>query len=622
MNGIWNRTTWHQATFVATVAVLTLFTNLGGMRLWDRDEPRNAGCAREMLERGDWVTPVFNAELRAHKPVLLYWLIMSAYSVLGVNEFAARFWSAALGVGTVMCTYFMGRRLFSPRVGQWSGVILATCLMFGVAGRAATPDSPLIFFSTLAITIFAVTCIPVNRERLHDSTPSGPTARRGAELVDGGWKAWASIYAAMSFAVLAKGPVGLVMPSTIIGLFLLISQQPRQPVENGGWRAFAMRAVQVVQPRSLWRAFLTMRPLVAVAVLSLVALPWYVAVGLRTGGQFLTQFFFEHHLARATSVMEGHQGQIWFYPVAILVGTFPWSVFAAPVIFDIAARKRGQRAWTPGHTLAILWLAVYVGVFSAVRTKLPSYVTPCYPALALIAGCFVDGWARQSQFAANRWPRAALTVYSIIGLAMIIAVPLVARRTLPGEEWLAAIGAIPLIGGGAALASAWKGRNQRSAMVFALSSVLTVISLLSLGATRVDRHRQNLSMLEEVRHLNGSTRFAAVGCLEPSWIFYEGQPIEELSLTPQGNCGKRWIDIGGHWTETPWLDLQEFTAKHPKAAIITTDEHGEALLAALPADYAVVAEGPYFLRKNTLLILARDSNRSSLVARSPNGSSR
>jgi hypothetical protein len=129
-------------------------------------------------------------------------------------------------------------------------------------------------------------------------------------------------------------------------------------------------------------------------------------------------------------------------------------------------------------------------------------------------------------------------------------------------------------------------------------------------------------MLEEVRRRNGSTRFAAVGCLEPSWIFYEGQPIEELSLASQGNCGKRWVDVGGQWTETPWLDLQKFTAKHPEAAIITTDEHGEALLAALPADYAVVAEGPYFLRKNTLLILARDSNRSSLVARSPKGPSR
>ena len=98
---------------ISFVAVLVMFTNLGGPRLWDRDEPRNAGCAHEMLLRGDWITPVFNAELRAHKPVLLYWLTMSAYTVLGVNEFSARFWSAVLAVGTVFCTYCARTEAFS-----------------------------------------------------------------------------------------------------------------------------------------------------------------------------------------------------------------------------------------------------------------------------------------------------------------------------------------------------------------------------------------------------------------------------------------------------------------------------------------------------------------------------
>ena len=123
---------------LALVGGVVLFSNLGGPRLWDRDEPRNAGCALEMRERGDWITPWFNDELRSHKPVLLYWLIMSAYAVFGVSEFSARFWSAALGLGSVWLTYAMGRRLFSPRVGLWAGVILCSTLMFDVAARAAT----------------------------------------------------------------------------------------------------------------------------------------------------------------------------------------------------------------------------------------------------------------------------------------------------------------------------------------------------------------------------------------------------------------------------------------------------------------------------------------------------
>jgi 4-amino-4-deoxy-L-arabinose transferase-like glycosyltransferase len=71
-----------------------LFWNLGVPRLWDEDEPRNASCAREMMERGDWITPTFNGQLRTDKPILLYWLMRGSYTVFGPTEFAARFWSA------------------------------------------------------------------------------------------------------------------------------------------------------------------------------------------------------------------------------------------------------------------------------------------------------------------------------------------------------------------------------------------------------------------------------------------------------------------------------------------------------------------------------------------------
>lgn len=142
-----------QFALIVLVAAVALFTNLGGPRLWDRDEPRNAGCAAEMLARNDWVVPTFNQELRDAKPVLLYWLIMSAYSVFGVTEFAARFWSAALGFGTVLATYAIANRLFNRQVALLAAIILSTSTMFEVASRAATPDAPLIFCGTMALMI-------------------------------------------------------------------------------------------------------------------------------------------------------------------------------------------------------------------------------------------------------------------------------------------------------------------------------------------------------------------------------------------------------------------------------------------------------------------------------------
>ncbi len=210
-------TTWRQWSVMVIVAVVVLFTNLGGPRLWDRDEPRNAGCAAEMLERGDLVTPVFDGELRTHKPILLYWLMMAAYQLLGVSEFSARFWSAALGVGTACLTYVIGRRMFSPQVGFWAAIILVTTLMYDVASRAATPDSLLIFWSTAAICCFVWGIYPPVAQGQRAAGPARTFPR---------WRAAALMYGCMGMAVLAKGPVGLVLPTAVIGMFLLVFTLP------------------------------------------------------------------------------------------------------------------------------------------------------------------------------------------------------------------------------------------------------------------------------------------------------------------------------------------------------------------------------------------------------------
>ena len=141
----------YDCLLLIAVSALIFFSRLGVPPLWDRDEPRNAGCAAEMMAAGDWVVPVFNSELRTHKPVLLYWLMIASYSVFGVNEFGARFVSASLGIGTVLLTYGMGRRLFNCQIGRWAGIILASTIMFGVASRAATPDALLMFCGTLPV---------------------------------------------------------------------------------------------------------------------------------------------------------------------------------------------------------------------------------------------------------------------------------------------------------------------------------------------------------------------------------------------------------------------------------------------------------------------------------------
>ena len=135
---------------------IVCFTYLGGTRLWDKDETIYASCAREMFANQDWVVPVFNGHLFPDKPPLMYWLMISGFHAFGVTEFAARFWSAVLGVATALATYHLGRLLFRAEVGFWAALIVVSNLLFAVSARAATVDSALTLTATLAILLFVI----------------------------------------------------------------------------------------------------------------------------------------------------------------------------------------------------------------------------------------------------------------------------------------------------------------------------------------------------------------------------------------------------------------------------------------------------------------------------------
>lgn len=587
-----------QVALVATVASVVMFTNLGGPRLWDRDEPRNAECAAEMQARGDWVTPTMNDELRTHKPVLLYWLIMTAYSVFGVNEFSARFWSAALAVGTSLCTFAMGRRLFDDRVGTWAGIIIATALMFDVAGRAATPDSALIFFSTLAITIYVLGTFP--GKTLSDTKSDEPWQHFLS------WPRAAAMYGVMGIAILAKGPVGLVLPTAVIGMFLLVMRLPRQEIEQSHrsrW-SFLKRAASCFGPRHFLRTCWSMRPVTACGVSLAVALPWYIWVGVRTDGEFLRGFFLEHNLGRATHAMEGHDGSILFYPAAILVGFFPWSVFATPVILDTFRHSRQNAKWTVGYIFAACWIGVYVGLFSLAKTKLPSYVTPCYPALALVTACFVERWTRGVLTTSKLWFRIALGITALVGLGLLIGVPIAAHFFLPGCEWLGAIGLIPLVAGVVTLLYCEWQQPRRAAYVFTGSAFLFVTVLFGVGAWRVDSHQRNDILLQAIAARGADAEVACFGVLEPSWIFYGQRSIDELTL--QGVCepSPSWVEKDGKWVQKPRVSIDDVLRRSDECLIITTDRHLPLLQKALPSGHEIIAQAPYFMRKGNLVLVA------------------
>jgi 4-amino-4-deoxy-L-arabinose transferase-like glycosyltransferase len=600
------------------ITAVIMLTNLGGTRLWDRDEPRNAGCAAEMLARGDWIVPVFNGELRTHKPVLLYWLILAAYQLFGINEFAARLPSALAAIGTALCTCELGRHFVSARAGLWAGIAVATSLMFGVAGRAATPDSLLIFWSTLAVTCFALGIDPDGKPNSALDECSGPVVVSRKRAI--------CVFAAMGMAALAKGPVGVVLPTATIGLFQVLATTVKPASRSNPWLRWLLAISQRLTPRRLFRAALSLRPITALVVVCGVAVPWYVWVGLRTDGEFLRGFFWEHNLGRALQTMEGHRGNVLFYPVTMLAGLFPWSVFAAPLVLDAVRNVRQTDHGRPqrGYLLATCWIAVYLGIFSLAKTKLPSYVTPTYPAVALCVGTFVDRWlsGQVTGTISRRWLEAACCVLACVGLVFLVAIPLVLWARLPEESWLGAIGLVPLIGG---LAAWWSVRRdcsrQAVGWVAAVAAGFATL-LFALGADRVDRHQQYDRVLSAIEGHTSQPRVAAFACLEPSWVFYGGRPIDEIT---QGNVGPThapWIAINEQWSPKPIVSMADVAARGEDALILTTRQHLEEARRHLPGNFSVLASTPLFLKDDELVLLGIPKTRVAKTTRLPSAAGR
>lgn len=575
------------------VALLVLFTSLGGASLFDEDEPKNAACAREMLARGDWVVPTFNYELRTDKPILLYWLMMGAYSIFGVNEFAARFWSAALGTGTIFTVYHIGRLLFRPRVGLLAGLVMASCLMFVVSSRAATPDGTLIFFSTLAMFLYLRTITPHPSEEgtgWQDTTSQKTTGEAFAfeAVTPRKWTALLPCFAAMGVAVLGKGPVGVVLPMGVISLFVLLAtwKSPAAVAVQGRFNriwAWFRRTATCLAPTHVFKTLLAVRLPVAVLVVLAIALPWYALVGWKTDGAWLSGFLGNHNLGRFVSAMENHRGPIVYYIPAVVIGFFPWSIFLTLSVIQLVGQLRRHEAWCTGHLFVACWAGLWIGFFSLASTKLPSYVLPAYPALALLTATFLDRWMLEPAKVNQMLARGALGSLVLVGIGIMIAMPIVTYYLLPGYWPLAFVGLVPLFGGIGCLWFFEHGHVPTSVAACAVTSVLFCISMFGVAAPTVARMQNSQPLIEQAAALQGgSPRVATYDYFVPSLVFYARNPVARYAR-PE--------------------DVQAFFATSSNAYLVTKADALEQLHPILPDDVDVIAQQRRFLRRGDVVML-------------------
>jgi 4-amino-4-deoxy-L-arabinose transferase-like glycosyltransferase len=224
----------------------------------------------------------------------------------------------------------------------------------------------------------------------------------------------ALIYGSFACGVLAKGPIALLLPTAVLGTYLLMAHRQTDSLRNKN----VLQRIRRWPGYFVWTCW-RMRPLTAMAMLLVIAVPWYLWVGFRTDGKFLWDFFIEHNLHRAQRPMEGHDGPIFYYLIAALPGFFPWSVFLVPTIGNTVFVLRRRQSVAPAVTFCCAWIVVWITAFSLASTKLPSYITPCYPAMALLTGFFLDRWVAGRVEVAPVWPRLAIATLGLAGIVML-----------------------------------------------------------------------------------------------------------------------------------------------------------------------------------------------------------
>ncbi|MBI3355605.1 MAG: glycosyltransferase family 39 protein [Nitrospirae bacterium] len=526
------RTPLHLAILVL-LAGLFFFWGLGSIGLTDRDEGRNAEAGREMLETGDWISPTFNYEPRFAKPVLVYWLMTASYRVFGVSEMAARFHSAAFGLGLILLTYWFLLRLRDPDTALIGALMLLLNVEIISLSRMALTDSVLIFCTTLSLYGFWLGFQTTERQR-----------------------SWLWVfYVGMAFGTLAKGPVGVLVPLVTVALYLTLTKQ---------WTHF-------------WRLG---KPLGGTALFALLALPWYLEMWSLHGSEYAASAQ-ANTVGRFLNPMEGHGFTLFFYVPVLLLGFFPWSGWLPYAWYDAfrswraAWKADAMRDWSrvtseeaggqqgsssestnvsrithhashPSDTLdwfAAAWISGTFVFFTLSSTRLPHYIGPLFPAVAILTACY---WSRCVTTPDTRGARASIHTVMLVGFVLVGAFasvpwayesfiagkitkefPLAAQVSLGSGPYLAAT--ILLIGTGLVGYFGFS-EHRRAGAFWAAGGSFACIVLVAMQFLLPAANRYFIAPPQELAYAAGlnlgpADQLVAFGSTRPSLAFYARRKV-------------------------------------------------------------------------------------------------
>lgn len=344
---------------------LLFFFQLGARDLVSSHEARAAQNAQRMLDTGAWGLPtLYDGQTDLQKPPGYYWMVAVVGWLHGgeVSPWVARFPAAASALATVALVYGFLRWAGYRGGAFWAAAALATANHFVAIGRTARIDVPLTGAIALSLIAFFTTESRISTENRGES--------RALRLLG-----WIVAALAAGWAVLLKGPVALALIGAVVAVFYGVER--RWPPGGG--------------------------LLVGVAVVGLVALPWFLWANQATGGELVRVFIWYHNVARFTGESEALASHPWwYYGPRLAWALLPWSVPLVPLL--VWAVRSG--VWSQDHVFrfGLIWLVMMVAVLSIAKFKRADYLLPAFPGAAIVLGCTAERWlySRQSACTVQR----------------------------------------------------------------------------------------------------------------------------------------------------------------------------------------------------------------------------
>ena len=463
------------------IYVLLWFGTLNYRHLIPSDEGRYAEMAREMLVTGDWVTPRYNGYKYFEKPPLQVWATAATFQAFGIGDWQARLWTALTGFLTILAIGFTGARIYNPRAGWIAALVLASSPMWVISGHFNSLDMGLSAFLVAAL------CSLLLAQTSHNKTSSRNWM----------WACWVF----MALATLSKGLIGAAIPAMV-------------------FIAYSISAWD-------WKIWTRLRLFSGIVIYLLITAPWFVLIAQRNP-EFLEFFFIHEHLQRFTQDTHSRTGPIYYFAPLLIIGALPW-VLQIPGSIAQAWQER-RREFSSGWLL-VCWFAIIFTFFSVSHSKLPGYIIPIFPALALLIGSRLDRLLGHTNSMALPWKLQTLG-FALLGCVGFFFLSEIGKQARPDEieayaqyvNWV--IAALIALAGFSLYAAFQSNRNGLQSIASFASGFFLCAIIAGTGHETLGRAVSGIDLANRVKtNIPTNVNFYSVRLLDHTMPFYLGRTM-------------------------------------------------------------------------------------------------